>query len=50
MKSKWRIRKGIRRGKRVAIVARLVRGHWRTIGYFNNFNFGRGVVASLNGK
>jgi hypothetical protein len=47
-KQLWRVRIGLRRGKRVGTVQRLVKSQWRTIGWLNNVSFARRVVGSLN--
>lgn len=47
-KEKWRVRRAKRKGKRVALVSRLVKGRWQVIGWFNNLSFARVVVDGLN--
>lgn len=47
-KEKWRVRRGKRKGKKVALVSRLVKGRWCVIGWFNNLSFARVVVNDLN--
>lgn len=47
---RWRVRKCKKEKRNGGSVLRLVRGHWRTVGWFNNYSFARDVVAGLNGE